>query len=449
VRKSLAPRAPRRPTAAPAGTRRPARAPARGRSAAARGSAGRPARDPVFITVEESLRRIRAGKMIIVVDDAKRENEGDLVFAAEKSTPEMVNFAVKHGRGILCAPMAPAIAERLGLRLMVSENSSRFGTPFTESVDARKGTSTGTSAFDRARTLRALADPRTRGADLVRPGHIFPLRAVPGGVLRRAGHSEAVPDLCELAGLKPVGALCEILAETGRMARLPHLIRFARQHRLGILTIGDLIAWRRRREVLVERVVSVPLPTAEGEFTLHLYQCTLEGDHHLALVMGRVGSGKPALVRVHSQCLTGDVLGSQRCDCGQQLHAALKAIARRGRGVLLYLRQEGRGIGLAAKLKAYALQDTGLDTVEANVRLGYPADLRDYGIGAQILADLGVREIELLTNNPRKLVGLEAHGLRIVRRVPIRIPATRHNRKYLATKRDKLGHLLDLKLGET
>jgi 3,4-dihydroxy 2-butanone 4-phosphate synthase/GTP cyclohydrolase II len=403
----------------------------------------------VFITVEESLRRIRAGRMIIVIDDAKRENEGDIVFAAEKATPEMVNFTIKHGRGILCAPMTPPEAERLGLRLMVSDNSSRFGTPFTESVDAKKGTSTGTSAFDRARTLRALADPRTRAEDLVRPGHIFPLRAVPGGVLRRAGHSEAVPDLCVLAGLKPVGVLCEILSESGRMARLPELMRFARQHKLGILTIRDLIAWRRRREMLVEKVVSVPLPTDAGEFTLHLYQCTLEGDHHLALTKGKVRSGEPVLVRVHSQCLTGDVLGSQRCDCGQQLHAALQAIAKRGRGVLLYLRQEGRGIGLAAKLKAYALQDSGLDTVEANVRLGYPADLRDYGIGAQILADLGVREIELLTNNPRKLVGLEAHGLSIVRRVPIRVPATRHNRRYLATKRDKLGHLLDLKLGET
>jgi 3,4-dihydroxy 2-butanone 4-phosphate synthase/GTP cyclohydrolase II len=405
--------------------------------------------DPVFITVEESLRRIRAGKMIVVVDDAKRENEGDLVFAASKATPEMVNFAVKYGRGILCAPMAPAIAERLGLRLMVTENSSRFGTPFTESVDARKGTSTGTSAFDRARTLRALADPRTGAGDLVRPGHIFPLRAVPGGVLRRAGHTEAAPDLCELAGLRPVGGLCEILSETGRMARLPQLVRFAKRHGLGILTIRDLIAWRRHREVLVERVVKVPLPTPEGEFMLHLYQCKLEGDNHLALVKGRVAGGGPVLVRVHSQCLTGDVLGSQRCDCGEQLHAALRAIARRGRGVLLYLRQEGRGIGLAAKLKAYALQDAGLDTVEANVRLGYPADLRDYGIGAQILADLGVRELELLTNNPRKLVGLEAHGLQIVRRVPIRIKPTRHNRRYLATKRDKLGHLLDLKLGET
>jgi 3,4-dihydroxy 2-butanone 4-phosphate synthase/GTP cyclohydrolase II len=406
-------------------------------------------RDPGFITVEEALRRIRAGRMIIVVDDAARENEGDLVFAAEKATPEMVNFALKHGRGILCAPMFPEEAERLGLRLMVTENNSRFGTPFTESVDARRGTTTGTSAFDRAKTLRVLAAPRSTASDLVRPGHIFPLRGVPGGVLRRAGHTEAVPDLCHLAGLRPVGALCEILTETGRMARLPQLVPFAKHHGLGILTIRDLIAWRRRREMLVERVVRVPLPTPEGDFMLHLYQSKLEGDHHLALVKGRIQSGGPVLVRVHSQCLTGDVLGSQRCDCGEQLHAAMRAIAQRGRGVLLYLRQEGRGIGLAAKLKAYALQDQGLDTVEANVRLGYPADLRDYGIGAQILADLGVREIELLTNNPRKLVGLEAHGLHIVKRVPIRIPATRHNRRYLATKRDKLGHLLDLKLGET
>ncbi|MBI1797162.1 MAG: bifunctional 3,4-dihydroxy-2-butanone-4-phosphate synthase/GTP cyclohydrolase II [Candidatus Eisenbacteria bacterium] len=403
----------------------------------------------MFIGVEEALRRIRAGRMIIVIDDAKRENEGDIVFAAEKATPEMVNFAVKHGRGILCAPMGPEVADRLGLQLMVTRNTARFGTPFTESVDARDGTTTGTSAFDRARTLRVLADPAARSEHLVRPGHVFPLRAVPGGVLRRAGHSEAVPDLCALAGLEPVGALCEILAETGRMARLPALTRFARQHRLGILTIRDLIAWRRRRERLVERVVSVPLPTAEGDFMLHLYQSTLEGDHHLALVRGRIRGGGPVLVRVHSQCLTGDVLGSQRCDCGEQLHAALRAISRRGRGVLLYLRQEGRGIGLAAKLKAYALQDQGLDTVEANVRLGYPADLRDYGIGAQILADLGVRRIELLTNNPRKLVGLEAHGLSIVKRIPIRVKPTAHNRRYLATKRDKLGHLLDLKLGET
>jgi len=402
-----------------------------------------------FIGVEEAVRRIAAGRMVIVVDDAQRENEGDLVFAAEKATAAMVNFTVKHGRGILCASMAPEIADRLELKLMVSHNNSKFGTPFTESVDAGRGTTTGTSAFDRARTLRVLAHPRTRSADLARPGHIFPLRAVPGGVLRRAGHSEAGPDLCRLAELQPVAAVCEILREDGRMARLPDLHRFAREHRLGILTIQDLIAWRRRSEVLVERRVSVPLPTPAGLFQLHLYESRLEGDHHLALVRGQVSKGGPVLVRVHSQCLTGDVFGSRRCDCGQQLDAALRAIARRGRGVLLYLRQEGRGIGLAAKLQAYALQDRGLDTVEANVKLGYPPDLRDYGIGAQILADLGVREIELLTNNPRKLVGLEAHGLRIVKRVPIHVKPNRFNRRYLRTKRDKLGHLLDLKLGET
>ncbi len=445
-------------------TRRPAprpgarRSAAPGRPAASRAGAGRAAPPPrvperradsVFIGVDDAVRRIRAGKMIIVVDDRDRENEGDVVFAAEFATPEMVNFALKHGRGILCAPMAPAESDRLGLKLMVTENTARFGTPFTESVDAQHGTTTGTSAFDRARTLRVLADRRSRSRDLARPGHVFPLRAVPGGVLRRAGHTEAVPDLCTLAGLRPVGALCEILTDDGHMMRLPGLRHFARAHGLGILAIRDLIQHRRRSERLVRRVVSVPLPVAEGRFTLHLYQETLANDHHVALVMGDVKKGGPVLVRVHSQCLTGDVFGSQRCDCGAQMHAALRAIASRGRGVFLYLRQEGRGIGLANKLKAYALQDRGLDTVEANVKLGFPPDLRDYGIGAQILTDLGLARIELLTNNPRKIVGLEAHGLEIVKRLPLRVKPTRHNRRYLATKRDKLGHLLDLELGET
>jgi 3,4-dihydroxy 2-butanone 4-phosphate synthase/GTP cyclohydrolase II len=402
----------------------------------------------VMIGVDEALRRIAAGKMIIVVDDRDRENEGDLVFAAEHATPALVNFSVKYGRGILCAALSHDVADRLDLKLLVSDNTSKFGTPFTESVDARRGTTTGTSAFDRARTLRALANPRSTPGDFVRPGHIFPLRAVPGGVLRRAGHSEAGPDLCRLAGLKPAAAVCEVLDEDGHMMRLPALQRFARRHGLGILTIQDLIAWRRKREQLVRAVLQVPLPIAEGDFRLHLYESVLDGGQHIALVMGKPSAKKPALVRVHSACLTGDVFGSQRCDCGPQLHAALRAIAKHGHGVLLYLQQEGRGIGLANKLRAYQLQDKGYDTVTANLKLGFAADLRDYGIGAQVLADLGLRRIHLLTNNPRKVVGLEAYGLRIEKRVPVQMKPNKHNRRYLSTKRDKLGHLLDLVGGE-
>ncbi len=404
----------------------------------------RPATARSLGAVEAAIDDIRRGRMIVVVDDRDRENEGDLIMAASRITPAAVNFMVSEGRGLLCAAISAERAEALELFPMTAESTALHGTAFTVSVDAATGVSTGSSAADRALTIKKLADPKATPGDFVRPGHVFPLRAVRGGVLRRAGHTEAALDLTRLAGLGDVGVLCEMRAPNGSMARLPQLKRFAKRHGLKLLAIQDLIAYRRRHEKLVREIVSTRLPTPEGKFQMRLYESLLDGDHHVALVMGDVATKAPVLVRVHSQCLTGDVFGSQRCDCGEQMHAALKAIAKEGRGVFLYMRQEGRGIGLANKLRAYVLQDQGLDTVQANLKLGFPADLRDYGIGAQILHDLGVRKIELMTNNPRKIVGLEAFGLSIVKRRPIQTRSNVNNRRYLATKRDKLGHLLDL-----
>jgi len=405
--------------------------------------------DPRLADVAAAIADIKAGRMIVVVDDAERENEGDLIMGASKITAEHVNFMVTEARGLLCVALSPERAEELDLFPMTAESTALHGTAFTVSVDAAAGVSTGSSAPDRARTIRALAAPKARAADFVRPGHVFPLRAVRGGVLRRAGHTEAALDLVRLAGLGDVGVLCEMMAPDGAMARLPLLTRFARKHGLRMLAIKDLIAYRRRHEKLVHEIVTTKLPTGDGTFDLHLYESLLDGDHHVALAMGNLKTDEPVLVRVHSQCLTGDVFGSLRCDCGPQMKAALAAIAKARRGVFLYMRQEGRGIGLANKLKAYVLQDQGYDTVQANLKLGFPADLRDYGIGAQILHDLGVRKIELMTNNPRKIVGLEAFGLEIVKRRSVEVPTNANNRRYLSTKRDKLGHLLDLGARET
>jgi 3,4-dihydroxy 2-butanone 4-phosphate synthase/GTP cyclohydrolase II len=437
---------------APAGTKagrargKAARPPAE-KSAATRASRPRAANgvapSPGFDPIDEAIAEIRRGRMVIVVDDEDRENEGDFVVAAEKATPEAINFLATHGRGLICAPATGERLDELELGPMVADNTAPMQTAFSISVDYLPGMTTGISADDRARTVRALADPAVRGDEFARPGHVFPLRAERGGVLRRAGHTEAAVDLARLAGLYPAGVLCEIMDDDGRMARVPRLKRLAAQFGLKIITIRDLIAHRRRTEVLVARVVETILPTRHGEFELYLYESLLDGDHHVALVLGTVSAAEPALVRVHSQCLTGDVFGSLRCDCGDQMDRALEMIRAAGRGVFLYMRQEGRGIGLANKLKAYSLQDQGLDTVEANQELGFKADLRDYGIGAQILADLGVRRIRLLTNNPKKVVGLEAYGLSIVERVPIVIPPNAVNMDYLATKRHKLGHLLE------
>ena len=396
-----------------------------------------------FHPIPEILEEIREGRMVIVVDDGDRENEGDLVMAASFATPEHVNFMAKFGRGIVCVPMEADQLDRLGLHPMVTPPQDPMKTAWTISVDAKEEITTGISAHDRAHTIQVLINPKTRPEDLVRPGHIFPLRAKEGGVLRRAGHTEAAVDLARLVGISPAGVICEIMNDDGTMARTSQLFEFAKRHGLKICTIASLIEYRRRFEKLVRRVVTTKLPTEFGEFQLLLYETSIDDRQHVALVKGRVDDGAPTMVRVHSQCLTGEVFHSVRCDCGPQLRRALEKIAAVGRGVVLYISQEGRGIGLANKLKAYALQDQGLDTVEANQALGFEPDLRDYGIGAQILVDLGLKELLLLTNNPRKIVGLEGYGLRIVERLPIEIPARPENANYLAVKREKLGHWLN------
>ncbi len=397
---------------------------------------------PILNSIEEAVEDFRKGKILIVVDDEDRENEGDFIMAAEKVTPEAINFMTKYGRGMLCLPMSNQRADELELDRMVEKNTALHGTSFTVSIDAIKNTTTGISAQDRAVTILTAVDPKTKPEDLARPGHIFPLRAADGGVLKRAGHTEAVVDLAILAGLKPMGVLCEIMSDDGSMARLPELLQIARRFNLKIITIKDLIEFRQRTECLIERAVEVDFPTAYGHFRLVHYRSLLDGTSHLALVKGIIQSEEPTLVRVHSQCLTGDIFGSLRCDCGEQLKHAMQMIEKEGKGVVLYMNQEGRGIGLENKLQAYKLQDEGKDTVEANLALGFKPDLRDYGIGAQILFDLGVRRIRLLTNNPRKVIGLQGYHLEIVERVPIEMPANPNNHRYLKTKKEKMGHMI-------
>jgi 3,4-dihydroxy 2-butanone 4-phosphate synthase / GTP cyclohydrolase II len=395
-----------------------------------------------FDSIESVIADLRKGKMVIVVDDADRENEGDLIMAAEHVTPAAVNFMAKHGRGLICVPTTSERLDQLGIGRMVRTNRETFKTDFQVSVDAARQITTGISAADRAETIRILAEPTAMPEDLVQPGHVFPLRARPGGVLQRAGHTEAAVDLVQLAGTRPIGVICEIMNDDGTMARLPELLKFAKKHRLKICTIEDLIKYRRTREKLVEREEVVKMPTEFGDFDLYLYRTQLDNQHHLALVRGDVAGKQNVLVRVHSECLTGDVFSSRRCDCGPQLHQAMRQVAEAGRGVIVYMRQEGRGIGLAPKIRAYKLQEQGYDTVEANKKLGFDMDLREYGLGAQILVDLGLKTIRLLTNNPKKVVGLEGYGLEIVEQVPIKVKPNPHNKKYLKTKREKLGHLL-------